>query len=568
MVNSRRNTILEVSHLSCVLNKKKVLRDISFKVSVGEFISIIGPNGSGKSTLLRHIIRMHRSPDNTITLENKDLNLYPQKEIAMKIALVPQSEPTNMDYTVLQFILMGLYPKRNPLVRYSKYEIDYSVSVLRDFDLIDYGDRKMSNISGGERQKIFIAAALMQKPTILLLDEPTTFLDPQHQNEIHNLLSNLNKNQNMTIITVTHDINFVSHFSQRVIALKSGMLIFNEPVESFMSTKKIEIVFDTRFELIHHETTGKIYAFPVEHAQKTLFNHLNFLKRIFDFMPNPVFYQDSTGTIQGANRSFYSFFNIHYNKDERKSINDCLPRDIICALNENNRGYSVDQAVYSYEKKIVKENNQEQYLLVKKTIYFDQKGEIEGLLGVVDDISSQRKHINELETRAFNDGLTGLPNRDSFVVELNKAISEARKNSLYLALLFIDLDGFKNVNDSLGHDAGDQVLVSIAGRIKKCIRKNDLSSRFGGDEFAVFLRNLNDLSTANIIANRILQEVSKPVSVTSATCNVGASIGISIFPDDSEYMDVLIKNADTAMYQVKNTGKNNFLFYNSLSSCR
>lgn len=556
--------VLKVSHLNCSFNKKKILQNISFSVSQGEFVAIVGPNGSGKTTLLRHIIRMYPSSDGTILLFKKNLNHYQQKEIAAKIAIVSQSVPTNLDYSVLQFMLMGLYPKRNPLIRYSDEEVKYVLSVLNDIGMNSFAERKMADISGGERQKIFIAGALVQNAEILLLDEPTSFLDPYHQREIHDLLSYLNKTKNLTILTVTHDINFAAHYTERIIAIKKGALFFDEPVERFMNHQKIEQVFDTRFEFIQHDTTGKLYAFPVEESQKTLFNHLRFLKRIFNNIPNPVFYQDAKGNIQGANKSFRLFFNIPDEETSGNSISDYLSSNILRALNEMEGAGRSHQRNISYEKKISRDNGMVQHLMIQKTIYYGQEGEMEGILGVVEDISSHKSHINQLEKIAFNDNLTGLLNRAKFLAELDKVVKEAKATQAYLALFFIDLDGFKAVNDTFGHDAGDQLLIQVAKRIKKCIREKDLSARFGGDEFVVCLRNLNDLHIAEIIAQRITDELLKPIIAFENKCAIGASIGISIYPHDAEDAETLIKNADQAMYRVKNTGKNDYIFFNSM----
>jgi iron complex transport system ATP-binding protein len=556
--------VLQLNHLSCRFNRKKVLEDISFSVCKGEFVAVIGPNGSGKSTLLGHIIGMYPSPDDTIRLYNKSLNRYRQKEIAARIALVPQSEPANLDYSVLQFMLMGLYSKRNPLIRYSDAEIEYVFFVLDRIGMRNFADRKIGDISGGERQKIFIGAALVQDTDILLLDEPTSFLDPYHQREIHDLLSHLNTTANLTIITVTHDINFAAHHTERIMALKNGILFFDEPVERFMISWKMEQVFETPFEFIRHDTTGKVYAFPVEESQKTLFNHLRFLHRIFNTIPNPVFYQDPQGHIRGANQSFRAFFDIPDNDTSDESLSAHLSPDILAALNAMEGNGFFQQQNISYEREICRDNGFIHHLLIQKTVYYDQEGRVEGILGVVEDISSHKSHVRHLRQMAFNDTLTGLPNRAGFFTHLKKAIQTAETNHLYLAVLFIDLDGFKSVNDTYGHDMGDQILIRSAERIRTCIREKDFSARFGGDEFVVCLTDLNDLHVPATIAKRIIDELAKPVTAFGNQCVIGASIGVGIYPHDAQDTQMLIKKADLAMYHVKKTGKNNYIFFNSI----
>ena len=171
----------------------------------------------------------------------------------------------------------------------------------------------------------------------------------------------------------------------------------------------------------------------------------------------------------------------------------------------------------------------------------------------------------QLHNRAYFDPLTGLPNRSLFLDRLNQSILNAERSKKSFALLFIDLDHFKDVNDEYGHDAGDQLLKLVAKRINHCIRVTDLSARFSGDEFVVVLGHLADVSKAISVANRIASQVNDalatPFQLGSASVHVSASIGISIYPEDSATQDSLIRYADNAMYHAKAMGKNNFQFY-------
>ncbi len=179
-------------------------------------------------------------------------------------------------------------------------------------------------------------------------------------------------------------------------------------------------------------------------------------------------------------------------------------------------------------------------------------------VGVFHDMSDIKRAEEKLSHLAFHDALTGLPNRILFTDRLETAITIAKRHHQRLGLLFLDLDNFKNVNDSLGHNMGDIYLQAVAKIIKNSCREEDTVSRFGGDEFIVILPNVDYPEGAVTLARRILQSFSMPVQVNGHKLAVSASIGISFYPDNGENAEELVKNADIAMYSAKNGGKNNF----------
>jgi diguanylate cyclase (GGDEF)-like protein len=171
------------------------------------------------------------------------------------------------------------------------------------------------------------------------------------------------------------------------------------------------------------------------------------------------------------------------------------------------------------------------------------------------------EHAKRVEYLAYHDGLTGLPNRSMFSKLLSQSISEAHRYGRRLAVAFLDLDHFKQINDTLGHDAGDQLLQEVAKRLKLCVRESDTVARLGGDEFVVLLPELSDVKHAALIAEKILSAVARPFTLIGHEFRVTASIGISAYPLDGLDEQTLTKNADVAMYQAKAEGKNNFQFY-------
>jgi len=170
-------------------------------------------------------------------------------------------------------------------------------------------------------------------------------------------------------------------------------------------------------------------------------------------------------------------------------------------------------------------------------------------------------HALRIEYLAYHDGLTALPNRSLFNKLLSQAISQAQRSNKQLAVAFIDLDRFKQINDTLGHEAGDELLKEVATRLKSCLRESDIVARLGGDEFVVLLTELTDEKYAATVAQKIITAIARPFVLLGQEFRVTASIGISTYPLDGADEQTLTKNADIAMYQAKEDGKNNFQFY-------
>ncbi len=178
-------------------------------------------------------------------------------------------------------------------------------------------------------------------------------------------------------------------------------------------------------------------------------------------------------------------------------------------------------------------------------------------------VEIQMQHAEAVEYLAFHDGLTTLPNRSFFQRTLQQQLSAASRKQRPLALLFLDLDGFKKVNDVQGHQAGDELLKQVALRLKGCVRAADVVARLGGDEFVVLLPEVGDGASISIVAQHIIAAVAKPYLLMEHESRVTVSVGICVYPDDGEDEDSLTKNADAAMYRAKELGKNNFQFYSA-----
>ncbi len=192
----------------------------------------------------------------------------------------------------------------------------------------------------------------------------------------------------------------------------------------------------------------------------------------------------------------------------------------------------------------------------------DERGtKLEHYIAVFNDISPHKAHEERLKHLATHDSLTGLPNRVEFERVCREAIARANRQQRKVAVLYIDLDNFKPVNDKYGHVVGDELLRTLGARMKQVIREVDVAARIGGDEFSVLLADLEDASHSYIVACKLLDMLSQPVVIQGDAHTVGASIGISTYPDDAEDPQTLLLLADTVMYRVKQSGRNGISFY-------
>lgn len=221
---------LSVENLCFRYPDAPVLLDISFDLPAGDFLSLLGPNGSGKSTLLRLLDRILIPQTGRIALDGRTLTEYSRRDLARRIAYVPQDTLWVFPYTVLEVVLMG----RSPYVGNSGFENQHDLEVAWEMmqltDIAHLAGKLITAISGGERQRVLIARALSQQPKILLLDEPNAHLDISHQVEIFHILREQNRQRNLTIVSVSHDLNLAAAFSKRALLLagtdKEGASIF------------------------------------------------------------------------------------------------------------------------------------------------------------------------------------------------------------------------------------------------------------------------------------------------------------------------------------------------------
>ena len=244
--------VLAVRNFSFRLGAKQILGDVSFSVRRGEYLSIVGPNGAGKTTLLRCIDRLLSGGSGEIEVFGRPLEGYRRRDLARRISYVPQADGRIFPFSVRQFVLMGRYPYLNP---FSSVDREGRQAVREALELTgtgEFAERRLDTLSGGERQKVYIAAALAQGAEILLLDEPTTFLDYRHQAEIRDVLARANRASGTTVLCVTHDLNRAALDSDRILALCGGAVVFCGRPEEIMKAEVLQSIYHTPFFLVHH----------------------------------------------------------------------------------------------------------------------------------------------------------------------------------------------------------------------------------------------------------------------------------------------------------------------------
>ncbi|MGB5218156.1 MAG: EAL domain-containing protein [Smithella sp.] len=282
-----------------------------------------------------------------------------------------------------------------------------------------------------------------------------------------------------------------------------------------------------------------------------------------DLLGNFTFFNDSLCRTTGCSREELFGANYKQFSDDKNSKN---------VFKAFHKVFKTGQPTEGFDWRIKRKDGTQRYIEASVSLQNTSSGKPAGFKGVIRDITERKRIEQELNHLATHDALTGLPNRLMFSQLLDHAIHSAQRYKKQLAVLFIDLDRFKTINDSLGHDAGDQLLKEIARRLRQSLRNVDVVGRLGGDEFILLIEDFQEIKQLEIIAHKILSTVIKPMVLLGKECRVTASIGISVFPKDGQEEQLLMKNADIAMYFAKEEGKNNFQFYSenihAMSSAR
>ncbi len=252
--------MLKLDNIEFSYEKQKILHDINFHLEKNEFIGIIGPNGSGKSTLLKNISKLLDPDKGFIYLDSNLLNDYSYKDLAKKMAVVPQDTDVNFNFSVYDLVMMGRNPYQDRWGRVKEDDKRKVQEALELTDTLKFKDKSIQNLSGGERQRVIIARAIVQEPELLLLDEPTASLDINYQRNIFDLVSDLNEELEMSVLAVSHDLNLISQYCERLILLHQGKIHSIGKVEDVITKENISEVYNTDVDIKYNPITERPYV--------------------------------------------------------------------------------------------------------------------------------------------------------------------------------------------------------------------------------------------------------------------------------------------------------------------
>ena len=254
---------LRISGIDCYYGSIKALENITFSVKEGEFLGVLGPNGSGKTTLLRAISRTLKPRVGTVFLNDIDIYDMKSKEVARNVAVVPQEAIATFDFTALDIVLMGRNPYIDRFRMESREDLAIAKRVMELTNTWHLADRRVNELSGGEKQLVIIARALTQEPKVLLLDEPTTHLDINHQIEIMDLLREICKEKELVVLAVFHDFNLATRYCDSAMLLNSGRIFSIGPIDTVLTDENIKKVFQVNMIVKRHPITNLLYIVPL-----------------------------------------------------------------------------------------------------------------------------------------------------------------------------------------------------------------------------------------------------------------------------------------------------------------
>lgn len=235
---------LDIKQLSHLFATRPVLDDLTFSIGAGEFYIIIGPNGAGKTTLMRSMVGLLSPRQGEIRIFDKPLSNYSKKELARRVAYVPQGVPLEFPFSVAEVVLMGRAPYHSALGIERQSDFEIANQAMRFTEVDHLATRRLDQLSGGELQRVMVARAICQQPKILLLDEPTASLDLAHQVRVMDLMENLRTEHGITVVMVSHDINLAGIYGERLLLLKAGRIMRQGPPGEVLAADILEEAYE------------------------------------------------------------------------------------------------------------------------------------------------------------------------------------------------------------------------------------------------------------------------------------------------------------------------------------
>lgn len=275
MKGTDNDVLLAADSLSVGYGSEAIVKGVSLNIHQGEITALIGPNGCGKSTLLKAFARILKPITGQVTLYGQPIKRYRTRDVAKKMALLPQGPIAPEGLTVSELVAQGRFPHQTLLRRWSPGDREAIERALVATDLVDFAERPVSTLSGGQRQRCWIAMVLAQDTPLLLLDEPTTFLDLKVQVDVMALLSRIVVEDGRTLVLVLHELNLAASFADRIVMMREGELVYEGNPREVITPNELREVFELRADVIPDPATGRPVCLPrtpeenLEHLEKT-----------------------------------------------------------------------------------------------------------------------------------------------------------------------------------------------------------------------------------------------------------------------------------------------------------
>lgn len=261
--------VLTTRHLTLTYNGTPIVQDLTLAIPTGKITVLVGANGCGKSTLLRGLARLLKPTQGAVYLDGKSIAQRPTKLVAQQLGLLSQNPMAPEGLTVKDLVAQGRYPYQNWMQQWSSQDEQFVQQALETTNLSEFSNRPLETLSGGQRQRAWIAMSLAQNTEILLLDEPTTFLDLAHQVEVLDLLYDLNQHQGRTIVMVLHDLNQASRYADYLVAMKAGWIFAAGKPQTVITEEMIQAVFDLKCRIYLDPLTGTPMCIPIPGKNKS-----------------------------------------------------------------------------------------------------------------------------------------------------------------------------------------------------------------------------------------------------------------------------------------------------------
>ena len=255
-------SVFRIEKLSFAYSATPVLKNISTEFASGDFVALVGPNGAGKSTLLKILAGLLRRYAGSVEFCGKSLAVLSARDLARRIAFVPQETHMVFPFTASQIVMMGRLPHRSGALFDSPRDTQWTRQAMELTDTADLSGKPFNELSGGERQRVVLASALAQDPEVLLLDEPTVYLDLKHQMQFYDILERLNADKHITIISVTHDVNLAARYARRMIAVRSGTFVADGSPEEVLTPQHLYDIFEITAAVLKRPDGRGSYIIP------------------------------------------------------------------------------------------------------------------------------------------------------------------------------------------------------------------------------------------------------------------------------------------------------------------